>query len=231
MHLNEALESLQMQCEDYRQQPPDLKQLIAMLVNGTQHVKSRRPNLRIVQTSQHYQKCDCITTRNDTRLHSAISVRSVSPDSSFSTILNKCMSPKSSLEGCEERAKSFTAGDGHSMCKSQTDTIEENELLGRCYMLLVNSQIRMGGTQVINDAYAIHISALKQFFLECYVTSDKFMSLLLAPYRSQVWVTQPQFLRSFQEVHSHILEPLSLYAEDPTHIKKLFTVQKLFCKT
>mmetsp|Transcript_18385 Transcript_18385/g.33063 ORF Transcript_18385/g.33063 Transcript_18385/m.33063 type:complete len:225 (-) Transcript_18385:861-1535(-) len=223
MRLNEAIECLLMTAEDSKTE--SVRPAVALLIRSKRNVKPRKPNLMFVQTGAEGQKSDLLV-RNDMKLHSAVSMRhAMSPDSSFSTLLSKCVSPKSSLEGCEERGRSLTMGDEHSMY-----SCEENELLKRCFMLLVNSQMRMGGTQVVDDKYTVHISALRQFFLECYVTSDHFMSLLLAPYRTITWVSQAQFIRSFDEVHSRMLEPLSLYTEDPYRIKKLFAMQKLFCE-
>jgi hypothetical protein len=97
-------------------------------------------------------------------------------------------------------------------------------------MLLLNSHSRYEGTRLTEEGFRIHISALRQFFLDCYVISDHFMSLLMSPFRPQVWVSQSQFLSSFEEVQSRVLDPLALYAEDPHSIKKLLAMQKLLCK-
>jgi hypothetical protein len=91
-------------------------------------------------------------------------------------------------------------------------------------------QVRYDGTRRIEETNYIHISALKQFFLNCYVSSSHFMSLLMIPFKTQVWVSEVQFLRSFENIQSHIFEALNLYADNPQSAKKLFAVQKLFCE-
>jgi hypothetical protein len=103
-------------------------------------------------------------------------------------------------------------------------TLCTNDKLASCI------QAQYDGTRRIEETSFIHISALRQFFLNCYVSSSQFMSLLMLPFKTQVWISEGHFLRSFENIQSHIFEALDLYADNPRSAKKLFAVQKLFCE-
>jgi hypothetical protein len=71
---------------------------------------------------------------------------------------------------------------------------------------------------------------VKQFFLDCYIGSENFMTVLTNPLRGSDRVTCSQFLQAFDEIQIKSLDALVLYmGESPSH-KKTATMQKIVCK-
>ena len=78
---------------------------------------------------------------------------------------------------------------------------------------------------------SLHRTVVAQFFLDCFLSVQNLMSLLLSPVRQKDWVDLHAFMQSFELIQQITYEPSSFFFREPNNdLKKKFTIQKLICK-
>jgi len=144
----------------------------------------------------------------------------------------KTLITKHKLLKCKSKPKACFQIAPPSPCNDSVSTDSDSEyfpysspLLWKFDKLLEtyqNSQLRQGDL--------LHISVLKQLFLDCYVRDQGFMNLLCSSLEKTTWVGMPDYLKCLQSLHQksflHYLFPEKYGKKN----KKYFKLQKMLCK-
>lgn len=86
--------------------------------------------------------------------------------------------------------------------------------------------IRIDGNR--NEA-EIHISIITQFWLDCFVTFQVFLNMLLAPIRDKEWIQYEDFLKSIDAVHQKNVCRAFFSTKQDKKFSATVRVQKLLC--
>jgi len=86
--------------------------------------------------------------------------------------------------------------------------------------------IRIDGNR--NEA-EIHISIISQFWLDCFVTFQVFLNMLLAPIRDKEWIQYEDFLKSIDAVHQKNVCRAFFSTKQDKKFSATVRVQKLLC--
>jgi hypothetical protein len=89
--------------------------------------------------------------------------------------------------------------------------------------------VRIGGVRTVNTAAEVFAPNVRQFYLDCYIASENFMTVLMTQLRYTTWVSCTQFVQSLEEIQTRTLDQLVLYLGESHSYKKASTIQKLVC--
>lgn len=117
------------------------------------------------------------------------------------------------------------------ICKLHSDSTEDYEVIRMNFVSIVGNAMKEKGAREVNGKYQVHISNIKQFFLDCCITSQGFLNMLTLPLKQQTWISLEGFLQAFENIHSIKFDKSSFFYKTPSpQYLKNFTIQKMICK-
>lgn len=247
MLLKELIEGALMSAEDQLSQA-DQKTLVALLLKSySEGMRKQQMNASSVlftpRASNYSTSADSLiglrrsffipatTTNPFSLIHHR---NSISPDRntrSESTFYHGGRLNESYSEGqSSSSSRSLSIAEHGKICKVQADSYEEYKCFERGFNQLYQSSLKVGGARSTNSAGEVLAANVKQLYLDCYIGSENFMTVLMTQLRNSSWVTAHQFMMSLEEIQTRALDQLVLYMGESHSHKKASTIQKLVCK-
>lgn len=116
-----------------------------------------------------------------------------------------------------------------TLCNSYPDTYQECLLFKGIFEKLYFENIGNFSTQ-INSQQCIHITIAIQFFLDCFISTQHLLDLLLSAINSKQWVDLRSFMQSFENLQKVVYEPTGFFFRAPDEeTKRRVTIQMLLC--
>jgi len=107
------------------------------------------------------------------------------------------------------------------------------EVIRQNFNKLYNMHSRFGGARLNNSNQEVHISNVRQFYLDNHITYQLFMNLAVNSFNNKQWVDLGMFAVSIESLHSGLFDKTSFFYKEPNkEAKKRITIQKLlffFC--
>lgn len=117
----------------------------------------------------------------------------------------------------------------NTLCNSYPDTYQECLIFRSIFEKLYFENIGNFPTQV-NSQQCIHITVVTQFFLDCFISTQCLLNLLLSAINSKQWVDLRLFMQSFENIQKVVYEPAGFFFRAPDEeTKRRTTIQMLLC--
>lgn len=116
-------------------------------------------------------------------------------------------------------------------CKKNLDPQEIYGYIKECFMRLYINNISLGGAKIKKKTQTIHISNIKQFFLDFCIVSKNTIKQVLKPVKRKTWLSFCDFLQAVETLNSKLKLKIPLKSwKIETFIKKNIEVLLFFFK-
>ncbi|CAG9322624.1 unnamed protein product [Blepharisma stoltei] len=99
--------------------------------------------------------------------------------------------------------------------KNKLYSDEEYDLIRKNFLFLFSIHRTQEGARVHNGTHEIHKSNIKQFFLDCSISSLRMLDIAMCNIQDTLWVNLSDFTRCIEEFQKFIMEYSTILAQDP----------------